>query len=83
MKKVLPVIVVSQFLCTSLWFAGNAIMPDIAQRYYIEPSFLAHITSAVQLGFITGTLAFAIVYHCRPLLSRPCFFYCIDSGSDL
>jgi MFS family permease len=60
MKKVLPVIVISQFLCTSLWFAGNAIMPDIAQHYHIEPSFLAHITSAVQLGFIAGTLAFAI-----------------------
>lgn len=60
MKRVLPIIVISQFLCTSLWFAGNAIMPDIAQRYHIESTFLGHITSAVQLGFITGTLAFAV-----------------------
>lgn len=60
MKRVLSIIVISQFFCTSLWFAGNAIIPDIAQRYHIDASFLAHITSAVQLGFITGTLAFAV-----------------------
>ena len=60
MKRVLPVIVISQFFCTSLWFAGNAIMPSIAQTFHIGSSFLAHITSAVQLGFITGTLVFAL-----------------------
>lgn len=58
--SVLPMIVLSQFLCTSLWFAGNAIMPDLMAQYNIPASFLAHITSAVQLGFITGTLVFAL-----------------------
>ncbi|MES2329212.1 MAG: MFS transporter [Bacteroidota bacterium] len=60
MKRVLPVIVISQFFCTSLWFAGNAIMPDIVRVFHIAPSFLAHITSMVQLGFISGTLIFAL-----------------------
>lgn len=60
MKRILPVIVISQFFCTSLWFAGNAIMPDIAKTFHLEPSFLAHLTSAIQLGFITGTLVFAV-----------------------
>lgn len=60
-KRILPIIVVSQFFCTSLWFAGNAIIGDIAQQYHIAPSFLAHLTSAVQFGFIVGTLIFAIL----------------------
>ena len=60
-KWILPVIVVSQFFCTSLWFAGNAILPDIIKTFRLPPGFLAHITSAVQFGFISGTLFFAIL----------------------
>lgn len=60
MKRILPVIVLAQFFCTSLWFAGNAIMPDLMVHFTIDTGFLAHLTSAVQLGFITGTLVFAI-----------------------
>lgn len=61
MKRILPVIVLSQFFCTSLWFAGNAVMGDIAKQLQLDPSYLAYLTSAVQLGFITGTLVFAIL----------------------
>jgi MFS family permease len=61
MNKTLITIVVSQFFCTSLWFAGNAIMPDIIANLHLEHSFLAHVTSAIQLGFITGTLTFAML----------------------
>jgi MFS family permease len=59
-KRILPTIVISQFLCTSLWFAGNAIVNDIARDHHLDNSFLAHITSAIQFGFITGTLVFAV-----------------------
>jgi MFS family permease len=60
MKRVLPVIVVSQFLCTSLWFAGNSVIGDLAKTFELTPDFLAHLTSAVQLGFIGGTFVFAL-----------------------
>ncbi|MEJ7625895.1 MAG: MFS transporter [Ferruginibacter sp.] len=60
MRSVLPIIVISQFLCTSLWFAGNSILSDIIIDRHLNASFLADITSAIQLGFITGTLLFAI-----------------------
>lgn len=60
MKWILPTIVVSQFCCTSLWFAGNAIIPDIITAFHLDSSFLANLTSAVQFGFIIGTLVFAI-----------------------
>lgn len=80
MKRVLPVIVVSQFFCTSVWFAGNAVMGDLINTMGLDPGFLAHLTSSVQFGFITGTLVFAIltvsdrfspalVFFCSSLLS--------------
>lgn len=61
MRLTLPVIVISQFFCTSLWFAGNAILPDLVKNFDLEPGFLAHITSAVQFGFISGTFVFALL----------------------
>lgn len=60
MKRVLVIIVISQFFCTSLWFAGNAILPDIITTLRLDQTFLAHLTSAVQFGFITGTLVFSL-----------------------
>jgi len=56
---ILPVIVLSQFLCTSLWFAGNAVLPDLITDFKLKESALGHITSAVQFGFIIGTLCYA------------------------
>ena len=60
MKRILPVIVISQFLSTSVWFAGNAVLPDLVKTLHLPPGYLAHLTSAVQFGFIIGTLLFAI-----------------------
>ena len=60
-KWTLPVIVIAQFCCTSLWFAGNGVMNDLVFSFNLEKSALAHLTSAVQFGFISGTLVFAIL----------------------
>lgn len=60
-KIILPVIVLSQFCCTSLWFAGNGVMSDLVLNFDLNASALSHLTSAVQLGFIAGTLFFAVL----------------------
>lgn len=60
-KRVLPVIVLAQFACTSLWFAGNAVMNDLAKAFDLPGAALGNLTSAVQLGFIAGTLVFALL----------------------
>lgn len=75
-RFILPAIVVSQFFCTSLWFAGNAIMPDIVKRFGIDPGYLAHLASAVQFGFITGTLVFAILTIADRFSPSKIFFIC-------
>jgi MFS family permease len=76
MKRILPVIVISQFFCTSLWFAGNAVIADIARQLQLEPAYLAHLTSAVQLGFIAGTLVFAILSISDRFSPSRVFFTC-------
>lgn len=60
-KRILPVIVLAQFAGTSLWFAGNAVVPDLVRELQLSPMAVGYITSAVQFGFITGTLIFAFL----------------------
>ncbi|GAB2515789.1 MFS transporter [Spirosoma aerophilum] len=55
----LVVVVFAQFAGTSLWFAGNAILPDL-QPLVKATGLISLITSAVQIGFITGTLLYAL-----------------------
>ncbi len=61
MRYTLPVIVISQFLCTTLWFVGNAVMPEVVKAFDLGELYFAHQTSAVQFGFISGTLVFALL----------------------
>jgi len=60
-RHILPIIVFSQFACTSLWFAGNAVMNDLSNAFHLGESALGNLTAVVQFGFITGTLVFAIL----------------------
>lgn len=60
-KHILPIIVIAQFLCTSLWFAGNGVMVSLIAHFDFGETDLGDITSAVQFGFIIGTLIFAIL----------------------
>jgi MFS family permease len=56
---ILPLVVVSQFAGTSLWFAVNAVATDIFPNTPV--GLMGHITSVIQLGFISGTLVFAFL----------------------
>jgi MFS family permease len=85
MKRILPVIVISQFFCTSLWFAGNAIMADIVRQFHIPAAYLAYLTSIVQSGFICGTLIFALLSISDRFSPSRVFFACaiIAAGINL
>ncbi|MEA5458410.1 MFS transporter [Arcicella sp. LKC2W] len=76
MKRILPIIVISQFFCTSLWFAGNAILPDLAKHFNIEANNIAHLVSAVQFGFISGTFVFALSGLVDRFVATRIFFVC-------
>ncbi|MEJ5993357.1 MFS transporter [Pedobacter sp. Du54] len=76
MKKILPIIVIAQFLCTSLWFAGNAVMGDIILQFQVSSSYLTYLTSTVQAGFIIGTLLFATLGIADRFSPSKIFFIC-------
>ena len=71
---ILPLIILSQFAGTSLWFVGNAILPEIQHELNIEGNALGNITSLVQFGFITGTLFFAVFSIADRFNSSKVFF---------
>lgn len=58
-RHILPTIVVAQFAGTSLWFAGNAVLPDLRRAHDLGDGLLGPLTIAVQLGFIVGTMLYA------------------------
>lgn len=80
-KKVLPVIVVSQFAGTSLWFVGNAVLPELKQSFQLSQYAVSLVTSAVMLGFITGTLVFAFFSLADRFSPVKLFFICSLLGA--
>ena len=78
---ILPVIIVSQFTGTSLWFASNAVMGDLRQAWGLGDAALSYMTSSVQLGFIVGTLIFAFFTISDRFSPRIVFFICSLLGS--
>jgi len=60
MPNPVPVIVLAQLFGTSLWFSANSAADDLIRQWGITSADLGTLTNAVQLGFIIGTLSFAI-----------------------
>jgi MFS family permease len=54
-------IIAAQFFGTSLWFAGNAILFQLQTAFDWPTAALGYLTSSTQLGFIAGTLLFAVL----------------------
>lgn len=57
----IALIAAAQVLTLSLWFSGTAAGPGMAREAAIGAGFQALLTSAVQAGFVCGTLASAIL----------------------
>ena len=60
-RRILPIIVIAQFCGISLWFSGNAVMGSLTNTFQLGAGAMGHLTSAVQFGFIIGTLLFALL----------------------
>ncbi|MGJ8746008.1 MFS transporter [Polaribacter sp.] len=80
-KHILPVIIISQFCCTSLWFASNGVMTDLVTNFSLSDIALGYLTSAVQFGFIMGTLVFAIFNIADRFSPSKVFFFCAVLGA--
>ncbi|PTX61083.1 putative MFS family arabinose efflux permease [Kordia periserrulae] len=80
-KHILPVIVLSQFFCTSLWFAGNGVMHELQTTFLLNENALGHLTSVLQFGFIVGTFLFAILSIADRYAPSKVFFGCAVLGA--
>lgn len=77
----LPLIVFSQFAGTSLWFAGNAVIADVIAQLDLPADALTRIVTAVQLGFIIGTIVFALLTLADRFSPSKIFFLCSLLGA--
>lgn len=57
---VLPSLVMAQLFGTSLWFSASAALPSLKAAWGLSAADGGLLVSAVQIGFITGTLFFAL-----------------------
>ena len=80
-RHVLPVLVFAQFAGTSLWFAVNAVMPDLQRELGWPTSAVGTLTSALQFGFILGTLVFALLAIADRFSPRHVFLACALAGA--
>ena len=60
MHKAIAFIVFAEMLGTSLWFSTNGVIAQIKELWHLSDSGIGIITNSVQLGFIFGTLVFAV-----------------------
>jgi len=58
-RTAVALVVLSQWLGTSLWFSPSGAADGLMARLAIDSAAFGWLIAATQLGFITGTLAFA------------------------
>jgi MFS family permease len=59
MRVAIAIIVIAELFGTSLWLSANAVADALQRQWGITVQDLGHLTSAVQLGFISGTFVIA------------------------
>jgi predicted MFS family arabinose efflux permease len=79
--RILPVIVAAQFAGASIWFAGNAVLPELQRAWGLPAAAVGYVTSAVQLGFILGTLVFAFLAIADRFSPRLVYLACSIAGA--
>ena len=80
-RHILPALVAAQFAGTSLWFAVNAVMPDLQRELGWATAAVGTLTSALQFGFIVGTLVFALLAIADRFSARAVFLICALAGA--
>jgi MFS family permease len=69
----LALVAVAEVLGMSVWFAANAVAPQLAARWTLTQAETGWLTTVVQLGFVAGT-ALAAVLNLADLLPANRYF---------
>jgi MFS family permease len=57
----LTLIAIAELLAMALWFSASAVVPQLHEHWQLSPSAAGWITASVQLGFVFGALASALL----------------------
>lgn len=68
--RYLALVALAELLGMSVWFAANAIAPQLAQRWALTASETGWLSTVVQLGFVVGTAGAALLNLADTLSSR-------------
>jgi MFS family permease len=60
-RLVLAVLAAAELLAMAPWFSASAVAPTLARQWQLSPAGTAWLTISVQLGFVGGALASAIL----------------------
>ena len=60
-RRALAFLALAEFLGMSAWFSASAVVPALAAAWGLGPSGQAWLTMSVQLGFVAGALASAVL----------------------
>jgi len=59
--RILALLSVAELLGMSVWFSASALAPQLGEMWSLSPAQAGWLTSAVQLGFVAGTAAAAVL----------------------
>ena len=82
-RHILPLVVLAQFAGGSLWFVGNAALRGLSSAWPEVEGAVGWMTSAVQLGFIVGTLLFAVLGLADRIRGHVLFFGAALAGATV
>src|SRR5437773_7932031 len=68
--RMLTILATAELFGMSLWFAASAVSPQLAQSWSLTRGEAAWLTTIVQLGFVCGTAAAAVLNLADVLPSR-------------
>ena len=72
----LALLAAADVLVLAVWFAGTAVLPALLAEGAVAPGRGGLLTTAVQLGFVAGTLVSAILTLADRIPARRLFFAC-------
>ncbi len=77
----LALVSVAELLGMSLWFAANAVAPQLRLTWNLSPAQVGWLTAVVQLGFVAGTACIAVLNLADLLPARGLFAACALLGA--
>ena len=60
-RRSIAILVICEVAALALWFSTTAVVPSLLLTYELAPGRVAMFTSAVQVGFVAGTLISAVL----------------------